>query len=689
MYFVNGWPKVFSLGEIKENILEVKYNFDGTLIAITTETTISIWSGDQHRILLGSFVRQAAFITREGLNRQITWKKDSTSIALSTTNGYVLVFLINSSPQSKLLQYKFDQTHHYIELAQKVAVHLAQLHQILIPHGGATCISGDGEKIFIGTNEGYLFTMLWSGKLHDILFLRSVFPPTSPSHTDTSTLSCITYSEKLKVFGLIFSDGRGGFIETVTGGKLRGEWLRKKGSVCIDINSQHRLIAIGCENGKIKLLPLTKDQTSRKLSLYTWGIDSKVTGAVQQVQWTHDGCALAVGWKKRGLSVWSIYGCRLMCTIPQLEGSVPRSSSSSYHEPLRDGVSTIAWGPEGYHCLVADTVTQGQFLQFSFLRSCPNMNCTERMLLQGEDRILFLCKQKRDPSDLSWDHHQIPQTYLADNWPMKLVSPSKDGTHWAVSGRRGFTIYNSISNRWKLFGDRYQEQAISCCALCWYGENVIVANHSQDPEKYEILIYPRTYLSNTVLLHRSDIPRQPVFLDCNDRYLIILTADSFFYQYLITVSFQRIDPNKGEEITSIKLTLVHQISMASITSHITSFLLLPQEAPLPSRLSSSNLKNLYSVESSKCLLLHSSGVLSLANLDDQGLQITMASSVEQFWFGANTFSQKDLGNTLWAYGEIGVQVWFPFLDSEDMQAMRLMSRDKSLEFDLEVYPIGS
>jgi len=68
--------------------------------------------------------------------------------------------------------------------------------------------------------------------------------------------------------------------------------------------------------------------------------------------------------------------------------------------------------------------------------------------------------------------------------------------------------------------------------------------------------------------------------------------------------------------------------------------------------------------------------------------VKLASSVEQFWFGANTFSQKDLGNTLWAYGQLGVQVWFPFLSHTDMQAMKLMSRENSLEFDLEVFPIG-
>lgn len=127
----------------------------------------------------------------------------------------------------------------------------------------------------------------------------------------------------------------------------------------------------------------------------------------------------------------SIYGCRLMCTIPQLESyfidrernisTSSKQSSSNFSkkemktekEPLRSGVSCLTWGPEGYHLLVAcrssnscnstsssssshennnnnnnngihgsksnNTTADmsGKFIQFSFMKSClttnPNM----------------------------------------------------------------------------------------------------------------------------------------------------------------------------------------------------------------------------------------------------------------------------------------------------------------------------
>jgi hypothetical protein len=43
----------------------------------------------------------------------------------------------------------------------------------------------------------------------------------------------------------------------------------------------------------------------RTLSLKGWGITPDITGPVSCLQWDPDFSALAVGWLKRGLSLWS------------------------------------------------------------------------------------------------------------------------------------------------------------------------------------------------------------------------------------------------------------------------------------------------------------------------------------------------------------------------------------------------
>jgi hypothetical protein len=56
---------------------------------------------------------------------------------------------------------------------------------------------------------------------------------------------------------------------------------------------------------------------TRVLSVVDWGHKPHVTGGVSFMQWSPDCRALAVGWRKQGLAVWSPSGCRLMCSLRQ------------------------------------------------------------------------------------------------------------------------------------------------------------------------------------------------------------------------------------------------------------------------------------------------------------------------------------------------------------------------------------
>ena len=40
-----------------------------------------------------------------------------------------------------------------------------------------------------------------------------------------------------------------------------------------------------------------------------------VAGAIHCMRWTPDGTALAVAWHNGGLSLWSVYGALLLCTL--------------------------------------------------------------------------------------------------------------------------------------------------------------------------------------------------------------------------------------------------------------------------------------------------------------------------------------------------------------------------------------
>lgn len=73
-------------------------------------------------------------------------------------------------------------------------------------------------------------------------------------------------------------------------------------------------------------------------------------------------------------------------------------------------------------------------------------------------------------------HGQVPELYLATNWPLRYASISSDGKLIAVAGRRGLTHYSNISGRWKLFEDERQEREfVVRGGLLWFGHVLIAA----------------------------------------------------------------------------------------------------------------------------------------------------------------------------------------------------------------------
>lgn len=115
--------------------------------------------------------------------------------------------------------------------------------------------------------------------------------------------------------------------------------------------------------------------------------------APSQVEWAPDCRAIAVGYMRQGLVVWSPSGCRLMCSLRQVPNQYGRDSLTgslrsgvddlpsaaslsrqvSVPPPELDsvGVSQLAWGPQGYALTVANTGCSWQLSEVQFARSLP------------------------------------------------------------------------------------------------------------------------------------------------------------------------------------------------------------------------------------------------------------------------------------------------------------------------------
>jgi hypothetical protein len=145
--------------------------------------------------------------------------------------------------------------------------------------------------------------------------------------------------------------------------------------------------------------------------------------------------------------------------------------------------------------------------------------------------------------------HQIPQSYLATNWPIRYSSLSSDGRLIAMAGRRGLIHYSASSGRWKLFADEMQEQAfVVRGGLLWFHHVLIAAvevsksyqvwssNHffHAPAHNSQIRLYSRDLdLSNQNVLHREVTTSPVIILSLVDNSLLVYTADNTLFHYLI------------------------------------------------------------------------------------------------------------------------------------------------------------
>lgn len=139
------------------------------------------------------------------------------------------------------------------------------------------------------------------------------------------------------------------------------------------------------------------------------------TGPVSCIAWTPDNCAFSVGWKLRGLTVWSVSGCRLMSTIRQIGSSsvsspVTKSNQDCKYEPMLGGTSLLQWDKYGYRLYAAEEGSSERILAFSFGKYCLNRGVSGstyvRQVIYGEDRLLVVQSEATD--ELKLLHVKLP-----------------------------------------------------------------------------------------------------------------------------------------------------------------------------------------------------------------------------------------------------------------------------------------
>ncbi|NWS12092.1 RIC1 protein, partial [Pachyramphus minor] len=777
MYFLSGWPKrLLCPLESLERPLHIQTDPQRAFFAVLSPSQLSIWYC-RPSVLIVSYKELSKAASQFGSYKQAEWRPDSTMIAVSTANGYVLFFEIPSARDKYLYEPMYPKgsphlkgTPHYKEEQCAPSLHL-EMKKVLDLQASITSLQSMLEDLLVATADGFLHLVHWDGMTNG---RKAINLCTVPFSVDLQTsragsflgfedvyIRDMEYCATLDGFAVVFNDGRVGFITPMssrfTAEQLHGVWAQDVvDGTCVAVNNKYRLMAFGCANGSVQVYTIDTTtgamQFSHKLELTPKQYPDiwNKTGPVKLIRWSPDSCVVMVTWECGGLSLWSVFGAQLICT---LGGDFAYQSDGAKKDPLK--ISSMTWGSEGYHLWVIDgnsssnmkperdannKAQQFGILQFQFIKSAltvnPCMSNQEQVLLQGEDRLYLNCgdaTQAQSPRNTSahsehnhsrergpfsdgsldsqglstllghrhWHVVQIHSTYLESNWPIRFSAIDKLGQNVAVVGKFGFAHYSLLTKKWKLFGNITQEQNMMVTGgLAWWNDFIVLACYNLNDHQEELRIYLRTSNLDNAFAHITKVQADTLLLSVFRDIVILFRADCSICLYSIERRSEGLNPTASiqvlQEVSMSRYIphpfLVVSVTLTSVRTETGITLKMPQQAC-----------------EAESIMLNLAGQLIMLQRDRSGPQIrdkdnnpnqrkhlpfcapvVLAQSVENVWTTCRINKQKrHLLEALWlSCGGAGMKVWLPLFPRDHRKPHSFLSRRIMLPFHINIYPLA-
>lgn len=502
------------------------------------------------------------------------------------------VYNLPSDPSASFLSTGPADRIPFPKLVLKFIVEIPRFH----PSEEINCLEITPSLILIGLSSpnAQLRSILWSS-LHSILsspldqtqgyFDSSVIPSSVLSINILSnfewlidnsvTLLSITYSCDLNLYIFVTSDGRAYAVQSLyahlpsPSGKTNSAEIHWLGRCFHDpdkighsgatgacaLNFRFSLVALGLKNGVVDVYSLG---SSTSLTNFSHSLDSRANinhganaeealeSTVNTCAWTSDGHALAVSWSN-GFAVWSVFGSLQTCNaLPEMD-----PSETHLEDYFMRSSRSLFWGPGNFELFLLTAplnrltryIGDDQLFVLPFAKSAVatlhSPDNTKHAFLQLDDRVSVY--RGADCPDMSvinpesdiWQHIKIPADYISTNWPIECSCISYDGKLLAVAGKRGFTHFNVVSGRWKLFENEEEEQSIHVRGGMQWFENILVTANDEGGSYWIRLFGRENPLSLSNCLHEHPLPHPIILLSIYDSSLLVYTADNTLYHFLI------------------------------------------------------------------------------------------------------------------------------------------------------------
>uniref|UniRef100_A0A8C3RG46 Guanine nucleotide exchange factor subunit RIC1 n=1 Tax=Cyanoderma ruficeps TaxID=181631 RepID=A0A8C3RG46_9PASS len=740
MYFLSGWPKrLFCPLESLEQPLHIQTDPQRAFFAVLFPSQLSIWYC-RPSVLIVSYKELSKAASQFGPYKQAEWRPDSRMIAVSTANGYILFFEIPSGRDKYLYEPIYPKgsphlkgTPHYKEEQCAPSLNL-EVKKVLDLQASITSLQSMLEDLLVATADGFLHLIHWDGMTNGRKAINLCTVPFSLDLQSSRAGSLLgfegvyirdmEYCATLDGFAVVFNDGRVGFITPMssrfTAEQLHGVWAQDiVDGTCVAVNNKYRLMAFGCANGSVQVYTIDTTtgamQFSHKLELTPKQYPDiwNKTGPVKLIRWSPDSCVVMVTWECGGLSLWSVFGAQLICT---LGGDFAYQSDGAKKDPLK--ISSMTWGSEGYHLWVIDGNSSSNMkpernanneaqrfgiLQFQFIKSAltvnPCMSNQEQVLLQGEDRLYLNCgdaaqtQSPRNPSAHSEHNYSRERGPFSDgSLDSQGLSTLLGHRHWHV-----VQIHSTyLESNWPI-----REQTMMVTGgLAWWNDFIVLACYNLNDHQEELRIYLRTSNLDNAFAHITKVQANTLLLSVFRDIVILFRADCSICLYSIERRSEGLNPTASiqilQEVSMSRYIphpfLVVSVTLTSVRTETGITLKMPQQAC-----------------EAESIMLNLAGQLIMLQRDRSGPQIrdkdnnpnqrkhlpfcapvVLAQSVENVWTTCRINKQKrHLLEALWlSCGGAGMKVWLPLFPRDHRKPHSFLSRRIMLPFHINIYPLA-
>ena len=516
----------------EQEIVDTKTSRSANIFTTITRSSLSVWQ-TKPTALLATVTRSDHSLETYGVNTFLLLRPDALIVIVQTEKGYLITYSLAIDPAARVYQtsiYTPSGSHvrrpsneAYTKRPTYAAeggpaegqgiseVSLRFRMVIRIDAGISRALALDDELVVATVKPAAVQCIRWtpdtSGSSHSTeLLKRMTWITGKPIVID------MTYDRPMNLHTWITDDGRAYAVQRLSGpmgvptkskSVFKGFCFHsplETGSSAVKsaINARFSLIAIGCANGTVQVYS-AKDYLGnipRSHELKLPGTESYI-GSLTFLSWSPDGYCLFTGYE-HGWAIWSVYGKLGANTL-----AADKALSESNDEEWLSGVRAGFWIGGGAEILLLGP-GRHQLHVIEMMRSsvtgCFAMPNISRSLLQGSTSLmLYRGVETADLTAISgdmslWQTVQVPQAYLADQWPIRLSVVSRDARYIAVAGRRGLAHYSVGSGRWKTLDDSIAENGFTVRGgMCWWQHILVAAVESGS--NYEVCFAKRCLLS--------------------------------------------------------------------------------------------------------------------------------------------------------------------------------------------------